>query len=65
MARVFVPVTLGLVGEDADGSECSLCGERCYLEQWRVVVRAPKFAGGQLDVVFCGSCREAWDDLCS
>lgn len=42
--------------EEADGSECCCCGDRCYLSMWRLMVSFAKLSKVGTSFVTCQSC---------
>jgi len=47
---------LALVQAEADGSECFLCGDRIFLDAWRLAVFWGETKAGEATELICGSC---------
>lgn len=59
-SQFTVKATRGWEPEEPTGEECVACGERCYLNQNRLIVRIGEIKI-EKDIVICDSCISILD----
>ena len=59
MASYTITVSIAWGRVEPDGSECTACGDRCYLTMWRWLVSTGTSSPPQVvGPVLCGSCYD-------